>query len=260
MSLFKKSPSMFYSIFLNNEVCKIYFRELSFQKTVVREAEEKISLKNTTDLSEKISLFLRQTDNKKGFVSVLLTSSNQGLLDDDVNLDDDIVIQEIDDDVIAYCAKTDIEKTQEVVGVNVNEFMNAFKMLYFLYKNQDFKGTSMFVLKFDDNAAVIVANKDKIFFSKMLDFSAQLDELVKAKSVDFAVDDTDEILCQIFKQNIIKIYQDSDEFIENIYIYDEDSLSAEVGYYIFTRIFIKTSVVPINMIDLINKINIKENS
>ena len=71
--------------------------------------------------------------------------------------------------------------------------------------------------------------------------------------------DDDELLYAVIREIIDEYYADDEaDFIDSIYIYGDD-VSSQSGYLIFTKLFINTKIVPINLIDFLNKIAIKEN-
>mgnify|MGYP001662930123 FL=1 len=71
--------------------------------------------------------------------------------------------------------------------------------------------------------------------------------------------DSDREFLQILKDEIDKFYKTNDsDFIENIAIYSDDELNHELGYVIFTQIFIKTEIHFVNICEYTNKISIKE--
>ena len=67
-----------------------------------------------------------------------------------------------------------------------------------------------------------------------------------------------QVLCGVFKC-VDKFYKTNDsDFIENIAIYSDDELNHELGYVVFTQIFIKTEIHFVNICEYTNKISIKE--
>ncbi|PSM52303.1 hypothetical protein CBLAS_0302 [Campylobacter blaseri] len=257
MRLFGNSPKMFYSVCVDNNVFEIFFREFDKKNTLKQEFNEKDILVNKEHV-EKINFFLKSTGSKKSFLSFMHTSLNQGLVDDAIYNDKDFIMQEIDKDVISYSLKSEIEDIKNLYNVEYIEYINPFKVLYFLMKNENFKGTSLFILKFSQSAAVMVANSEKVIFSKMINFIDEGFDAFKKDPDSFSLEDDDEIFVSILQNFLNKFYETNSSFVDEIFVYDTCSSNRELGYYIFTKLFIKTNVFPLDIVEYINKINIKE--
>ena len=103
-------------------------------------------------------------------------------------------------------------------------------------------------MKFNTEIAVILADEKNVKLAKILQ--------IKNDTGDC---DEDELLYSVIREIIDEYYADDEaDFIDSIYIYGDDVIS-QSGYLIFTKLFINTKIVPINLIDFLNKIAIKEN-
>ncbi|MSN95642.1 hypothetical protein F1B92_00250 [Campylobacter sp. FMV-PI01] len=249
MNFLKKTPKVFCSVLLDGKRCKIFIRKMGSKKSVVSEEFDEFLLEEDENLQK-----LGKIAKDQSYISIMHTSANQGIefKKDSINTDE-YAFEEVDKKVFCYMDKTKIDDFAKSNNFVVNEYMSAFKILYFLSKNQNFKGTSLFVLRFNESAAFMIANEDRVFVTKMVEI---YDEILNYLESDSNLSDIDEFFCNILENFIKQFYENSNEFINEIYIYDEKS--SEVGYYIFTKIFIKTQIVPLNIVDFMNKINLKE--
>lgn len=254
MGFLKRNNRLFYTILLDSDICKIQFRELNSKRAVIKDGLESIEIENA---KVGIQNYMATNGNckEKDYICVLQTSYQQGLSDTAV---DGFSVQYIDKDVYSYANSGEIEAIKDNLGFYINEFISPFKVLYFLFKNQEFKGASLFVLKFSSSAAFMVADENVIYFAKMINLTERFIEIIQ-NDPSVAMDDSDELFYRVISGFVSEYYESYETFINSIFIYDIGSLGPETGYYIFTRIFIKTHIVPINLMDFINKINIKEN-
>lgn len=254
MSFLKRNNRLFYTILLDSDICKIYFRLVSPKRTVVKEGLETIEIENA-----KVGIQNYMANNgickNKDYICVLQTSYKQGLTNVMV---DGFYTQYIDENIYSYANLDDIQNLKDNLGFKIDEFISPFKVLYFLMKNQEFKGASLFVLKFSSSAAFMVADESTIYFAKMINLADRFIDIIQ-NDPSVAMDDSDELFYRVISEFVKEYYSEHETFINSIFIYDIGSLGPETGYYIFTRIFIKTHIVPINLMDFINKINIKEN-
>lgn len=254
MGFLKRNNRLFYTILLDSDICKIYFRELDSRKAVIREGLETIAIEEA-GLGVQTYISKNGICGSKDYLSVLQTSYQQGLTDSIV---DGFNVQYIDKNIYSYASISDINAIKESLKIHINEFISPFKVLYFLFKNQEFKGVSLFILKFSSSAVFMVADENMIYIAKMINLAESFIEIIDAdSSIDMS--DSDELFYRVIRDFVNSFYDEHDTFINNIFIYDIGSLGPETGYYIFTRMFIKTNIVPINLMDFINKINIKEN-
>lgn len=251
MAFLKKNPRKFYTIFLDNNVCKIYFRELNSRRAVLEEGSKNIYIKNREYLDE-INEFIKDKENS--YICLLQTSLQQGLVGElGVDVSENI-IQNIDKDVISYANLKDIEYIKGYLKFKIDEFISPFKILYFLYKNVEITSTSLLMLKFGSSMAVMVVNKNGILDATMID----LKEIYILFYNEGHILDNEELFFEALKQYIANFYKDNNDFIDKIYVYSNEGLGVEMGYYIFTKIFIRTEVPMLNLMDFVNKINIKE--
>ena len=74
-----------------------------------------------------------------------------------------------------------------------------------------------------------------------------------------AMNDADELFYELLNFQIETFYKtENSEFLTNVFIYSDGTLSNEIGYVIFTRIYIKTNLKNLNFADYINKIAMLE--
>ncbi|NLY04125.1 MAG: hypothetical protein GXZ15_04720 [Campylobacter sp.] len=254
MNFLRRNNRHFYTILLDNDLCKVYFRELNSQKSVVSEG---IKTFKVDGKYSQIGEYIEQNASygEKDYVCVFQTSHTQGLTDVMI---DGFYVQYIDENIYSYANLSDIRQIEESAGVHINEFISPFKVLYFLHKNQNFEGVGLFVLKFSSLAVLMVADHGKIYSAKTVDLTKEFMNLIN-NDESIVLDDWDELFYRVIRDFIFDFYTQNESFINGIYIYDTGGLSPEIGYYIFTKIFIKTNIVPLNLMDFINKINIKEN-
>ena len=252
MSFLKKNIKKFYTILIDNNSCKIYFRNISPRRKVLEEETKNIYIKNK-NFPDEIKKFIKDEENSH--ICVLQTSKEQGLASQDCLDMSKYLLQSIDTDVISYANLKDINEIRNSFDFKVDEFISPFKVLYFLYKNSALTNTSLYVVKFNETMAIMVANKNRVIDTKMVDLS----ELYVKFYNDDLVLNSEELFLEVLKRYVDEFYKNHDEFIDKIYIYSSDDLGVEMGYYIFTKIFIRTEVSTLNLMDFINKINIKEN-
>ena len=255
MAFLKRNLRNFYTVFFDDGSCKIKFRELNSQKVILKEYFNTIRPKNGS-LFESVNETLKDTKkDKKSYVSVIDGSIKHSFLMENNNDLDSFVTQKIDKNILAILDEDRLEIYKENLDLKDFEYISPFKVLYFLYKNSELDGTNLFVIKFHQTLAIMVANKDKVINAKMMSLEEAFEKtLLKGLDVDI---NSDEIFCGAIEDYLKQFYDSHDEFIEKIMIYG--SVGPEIGYYIFTKIFIKTEVGLENIIDFANKINIKEN-
>ena len=248
MGLFSPVKS-FLSVVLKDNICKFYYRKLSGKK-VVDEKVEKVDLKTS---EEEVSVSLAKFSDlgeKKLTTSILIDSKEQKAILGEIEIKENFAYQEIDKGFTIELPQEIIEKTDEKFGIKFDSHTSLFKVLYFLMKNQQFAETAMFALKFDDKIAFIVGNQEKVSYANIVSLKDQFE-------VDLG--DEDEMFFEILKGEIDKFYTEHEsDFINSIFIYNDGSLGNEIGYVIFSRIFVKTSLTFVDFADFINKISIKE--
>ena len=253
MGLFSKNKKIFYTILLDREICKFFFREIDNKRRVVSELFEFSHYNDLEALDGKFAAFITKAQNKQGICSILDTGIKHkfiATMDDFEGEKDDFIFENIGKNFIIYYKKSDIGWLISKFGVKFDEHILPLKMLYFLLKNQEYSGaTNAFVLKFKKSAAVIICEKDNVKMAEVLDY--------RDLGGDF---DDDDIFYEILKLCIDKYYaSENADFIDTVYIYGDDDIGNELGYLIFTKLYITTKVIPINFIDFINKMAIKSN-
>ena len=166
MSILKKNDKKFYTLFIDGNSCKICFRNLSPKRVVLEEKNKEIEIKDDTCIDE-INDFIQ----KDGYVCVLQSSLNQGLSKGEIIDDGLSLVNKIDGDIISFLDLGVVNGLRESFGFKIDEFISPFKVLYYLYKNSNLTTTSLFVLKFYDSLAVMVANEKSVLDGKMLDLN-----------------------------------------------------------------------------------------
>ncbi|MBQ7271035.1 MAG: hypothetical protein IJR18_05055 [Campylobacter sp.] len=248
MGLFSPVKS-FLSVVLKDNICKFYYRKLSGKK-VVDEKVEKIDLKTSEEETSAILAKFANLGEKRLTTSFLIDSKEQKAILGEVEIKENFVYQEIDKGFTVELPQEIIEKTDEKFGIKFDSHTSLFKVLYFLMKNQHFGETAMFMLKFSDKIAFIVGNQEKVAYANIVSMKDHFE-------VDLG--DEDEMFYEVLKGEIDKFYTEHEsDFINSIFIYNDGSLGNEIGYVIFSRIFVKTSLTFVDFVDFINKISIKE--
>ena len=252
MGIFSKAIRSFYSVILDGDECKFFFREIDAKRRVKNELLEYEQDVQNEYLDGKLATFMTKTENKSGHLSILDTNLDHNFI---TNLDefdgytDEYEFENVASNFVIYYKKADANKIDECFKITFNAHITPLKTLYFLYKNQECaKSSNLFVLKFNTQIAVILADEKNVKLAKNLQIKNDND-----------VCDEDELLHSVIREIIDEYYADDEaDFIDSIYIYGDD-VSSQSGYLIFTKLFINTKIVPINLIDFLNKIAIKEN-
>lgn len=248
MGLFSPVKS-FLSVVLKDNICKFYYRKLSGKK-VVDEKVEKIDLKTSEEEASVILAKFANLGEKRLTTSFLIDSKEQKAILGEVEIRENFAYQEVDKGFTVELPQEIIEKMDEKFGIKFDSHTSLFKVLYFLMKNQHFGETAMFALKFSDKIAFIVGNQENVAYANIVSMKDYFE-------VDLG--DEDEMFYEILKGEIDKFYTEHEsDFINSIFIYNDGSLGNEIGYVIFSRIFVKTSLTFVDFVDFINKISIKE--
>ena len=252
MGIFSKANRSFYSVILDGDECKFFFREIDNKRRVKNELLEYEQDVQNEYLDGKLATFMTKTENKSGHLSILDTNLEHHFITSLDNFDGDANEYEFENvasNFVIYYKKSDVIKIDECFGITFDMHITPLKTLYFLYKNQECaKSSNLFVLKFNTKIAVILADEKNVKLAKNLQ--------IKNDAGDC---DDDELLYAVIREIIDEYYDDDEaDFIDSIYIYGDD-VSSQSGYLIFTKLFINTKIVPINLIDFLNKIAIKEN-
>ena len=250
MALFAPTKS-FLSVVLKGNIGNFYYRKFKSKK-IIDEKTDKIDLSQSED--EPAVCLSKFTDlkEKRLKTGIFIDDISQRVILGEVVLRENFVYQEVDKGFTVELPKEIIEQVDEKFGIKFDAHISLFKVLYFLMKNQHCAETAMYALKFDDKIAFIVGNQERVNFA----------DIISLKDL-FEIDlgDDDEMFFEILKVEIDKFYTEhATDFINNIFIYNDGSLGNELGYVIFSRIFVKTNLVPTDFVDFINKILIKESS
>lgn len=249
--IFFGSSKSFLSVVLSQNLCEFYYLKINSNKQIVSEKFDKFSLNSDENFKEILSNF---TDLKEKNLNtaILVNDDNETpIIGENSEKMEHFFYQEIDKNFTSKFKRESYAQIENDLGLNFHAHTGIFKTLYFLYKNQKTMLTSMFVLKFDNKVAVLFADRYNVFYAN----------LVKCSDNRFALEngEADEAFYDLLKDEIANFYKSQNsDFIDNIYIYNDGSLSNEIGYVIFTRIFVKTSIVPVELAKYIAKIALKE--
>lgn len=259
---FNKLFKTFYSVVLDNRSCKFYFREVASNKNILSENSQTIIYENNDKIANSFAKFMENTS-KEPITSTIICSTNQGAIFPTQNLieeDDNFIYEIINEKFKVYYSKQESIEINTKFNTNFDQFMSAFKVLYFLFKNQNFSGKALFVLKFEETAAFMVADESGVCYTRIVDIADALTLIAQNPDSDeVEMDDMGEIFYAILQSEIKRFYESANsDFIEQIFIYDNDTLGAEIGYLIYTRLHIKTELIPVDLAEYINKISIKE--
>ncbi|MDA3050471.1 MULTISPECIES: hypothetical protein [unclassified Campylobacter] len=249
MGLFKAKS--FLSVAQNDSECEFVFRKLGFSKKIVDEKTLKFSVDSATDFAAQMAEF-RQGIAKSLHANILIDDPAQRVIfSSEPKRTDECFYQSVDSDFTVEFPRSATTGSDEKFGASFNSYESLFKVLYFLYKNQhEIDSVAMFVLKFNDRVAFLVANKKRALYADMI----LIDDEMKGM-----MSDSDELFYEILNFQIDNFYQSKNsEFLTNVFIYSDGTLSNEIGYVIFTRIHIKTNLINLNFADFINKIAMVE--
>ena len=248
MALFAPVKS-FLSVVVRDNIGKFYYRKFKSKK-VIDEKVDKIDLSQSEEEPAVCLAKFTDLSEKRLTTSILIDDKSQRAILGEVVIREKFAYQDVDKDFTVELAQEVIEKIDEKFGVKFDAHISLFKVLYFLMKNQHFGETAMYALKFSDKIAFIVGNQEKVSYANIVSLKDQFE-------VDLG--DEDEMFFEILKGEIDKFYTEHEsDFINSIFIYNDGSLGNEIGYVIFSRIFVKTSLTFVDFADFINKISIKE--
>ncbi|MBP5778593.1 MAG: hypothetical protein J6W17_01330 [Campylobacter sp.] len=245
MAIFSSAKS-FLSVVLRDNSCKFHYRKLNGKKITDEKTDEFIFTEDS-ELAATLTKFI-DLNEKRLTSTVLIDDKTQNVVFEMVN-EDGIICQEVDKDFFVCFSQNLVDRANELFGIKFDSCISLFRVLYILITNQHFAETAMYALKFSDKIAFLVADKDKVSYAN----------IVSTKDSFIDDSDPDEMFFEILKDEIDKFYADhKSDFINNIFIYSDGSLGNEIGYVIFSRIFVKTNLIYVDFADFINKIAIKE--
>ena len=249
MALFKAKS--FLGVAKSVDACEFFYRKLGFGKRILDEKSDRFPIAQENDLATSLAGFADLSD--KNLIScVLIDDENQRVhFNDDYMIKENSIYQKVDDSFIVEFPRASAQAADETFGIEFSSHASLFKILYFLLKNQsDFENMAMFALKFNNRACFVVANQERVLYADIM----RIDEEMQA-----AMSDTDELFYELLNFQIETFYKsENSEFLTNVFIYSDGTLSNEIGYVIFTRIFIKTNLINLNFADYINKIAMLE--
>lgn len=249
MALFKAKS--FLGVAKSADACEFFYRKLGFGKRILDEKSDRFPIAQENDLATSLAGFADLSD--KNLIScVLIDDENQRVhFNEDYMIKENSIYQKVDDSFIVEFPRASAQAADETFGIEFSSHASLFKILYFLLKNQsDFENMAMFALKFNNRACFVVANQERVLYADIM----RIDEEMQA-----AMSDTDELFYELLNFQIETFYKsENSEFLTNVFIYSDGTLSNEIGYVIFTRIFIKTNLINLNLADYINKIAMLE--
>lgn len=249
MALFKAKS--FLGVAKSADACEFFYRKLGFGKRILDEKSDRFPIAQENDLATSLAGFADLSD--KNLIScVLIDDENQRVyFNEDYMIKENSIYQKVDDSFIVEFPRASAQAADETFGIEFSSHASLFKILYFLLKNQsDFENMAMFALKFNNRACFVVANQERVLYADIM----RIDEEMQA-----AMSDTDELFYELLNFQIETFYKsENSEFLTNVFIYSDGTLSNEIGYVIFTRIYIKTNLKNLNFADYINKIAMLE--
>ena len=249
MALFKAKS--FLSVAKSAGACEFFYRKLGFGRRIVDERSDRFPISPENDLATSLAGFADLGE--KNLIScVLIDDERQRVhFSEDYAPKDSCIYQKVDDSFIVEFPRSSAQAADEAFGTSFGSHTSLFKILYFLLKNQsDFENMAMFALKFNNRACFAVANQERVLYADMV----RIDEEMQA-----AMNDADELFYELLNFQIETFYKtENSEFLTNVFIYSDGTLSNEIGYVIFTRIYIKTNLKNLNFADYINKIAMLE--
>ena len=249
MALFKAKS--FLGVAKSADACEFFYRKLGFGKRILDEKSDRFPIAQENDLATSLAGFADLSD--KNLIScVLIDDENQRVhFNEDYMIKENSIYQKVDDSFIVEFPRSSAQAADEAFGTSFGSHTSLFKILYFLLKNQsDFENMAMFALKFNNRACFVVANQERVLYADIM----RIDEEMQA-----AMNDADELFYELLNFQIETFYKtENSEFLTNVFIYSDGTLSNEIGYVIFTRIYIKTNLKNLNFADYINKIAMLE--
>lgn len=249
MALFKAKS--FLGVAKSADACEFFYRKLGFGKRILDEKSDRFPIAQENDLATSLAGFADLSD--KNLIScVLIDDENQRVhFNEDYMIKENSIYQKVDDSFIVEFPRASAQAADETFGIEFSSHASLFKILYFLLKNQsDFENMAMFALKFNNRACFVVANQERVLYADIM----RIDEEMQA-----AMNDADELFYELLNFQIETFYKsENSEFLTNVFIYSDGTLSNEIGYVIFMRIFIKTNLINLNFADYINKIAMLE--
>ena len=249
MALFKAKS--FLSVAKSAGACEFFYRKLGFGRRIVDERSDLFPISPENDLASSLAGFADLGE--KNLIScVLIDDERQRVhFSEDYAPKDSCIYQKVDDSFIVEFPRSSAQAADEAFSTSFGSHTSLFKILYFLLKNQsDFENMAMFALKFNNRACFVVANQERVLYADMM----RIDEDMQA-----AMNDADELFYELLNFQIETFYKtENSEFLTNVFIYSDGTLSNEIGYVIFTRIYIKTNLKNLNFADYINKIAMLE--
>ena len=249
MALFKAKS--FLGVAKSADACEFFYRKLGFGKRILDEKSDRFPIAQENDLATSLAGFAYLSD--KNLIScVLIDDENQRVhFNEDYMIKENSIYQKVDDSFIVEFPRASAQAADETFGIEFSSHASLFKILYFLLKNQsDFENMAMFALKFNNRACFVVANQERVLYADIM----RIDEEMQA-----AMNDADELFYELLNFQIETFYKtENSEFLTNVFIYSDGTLSNEIGYVIFTRIYIKTNLKNLNFADYINKIAMLE--
>ena len=262
MGFFRVKKSLFCSVILEADYYKICLREMGSKNRVLSEILKTQAIDDPRNIATVLDELLKEYEDKKIFLCVLMGEATQGVVKGSEVSDEECKIVTVNSDFLVYNRKDEVESIDSLFEpYKIDEHLNALKLLYFFYKNEKFQQNALFILRLEHSIAVMFADENEVFDAYMVDFVQERLNAIVTNPNDLALDDEDEVFYQTIKKQIENFYKkEGSKFVQNIFIYDADARNdANMSYYIFKNLLIKTQVAPIKVVDFMNRVNIKEN-
>ncbi|MCI6989570.1 MAG: hypothetical protein MR902_08485 [Campylobacter sp.] len=259
MALFGSKKNVFCTLLLRGSSCKVIVRQIASKNRVTKSVKTTINFASKDELNERLGEIMSKFNAKKRYICALMSSPNQHL-SEELSTQKDYIVEAVSDEYAVCVPKSEAAWIRGVISLNIDECMSALKLMYFLIKNQEFKGTCMFVIKFKDSVCVAYANDSSVLSVSMYDYEKECIKIATKASNSASFSDSEEFFYELVKDKLSIFYsgQNSD-FIDKIFIYDASGVDKNMSYYFFKNLLIQTELVPIDILDFANKINIKEN-
>ena len=245
MAIFSSS---FLSVVSRQNECELNYKKLNLTGKISDEKSMKIYKDNQDDLAEKIAKFTNLND-KHLYISTLC-NDDAIFLNTEFERKNTLIYQDITPNFVVGCQTQTISDFEKKVNLTFNQPFTLLNVLYHLSKEQNIAGINAYFIKFDNHIATLICDESRVYYAN----STDMESIFNSESSD-----NDEIFYEILRNEITIFYgSETGDFINNIFIYNDDSLSQSISYIIYTRILVKTTLLSVNLANFINKLAIKE--
>ena len=245
MALFSSS---FLAVVGRQNECELNYKKTNLTGKISNEKDMRIYKDTQDDLAEKIAKFTNLND-KNLLISTLL-ADDAVFLNSEFERKNNLTYQDIAQNFTVGCQTQDIIELEKKLNLHFNSVFTLLKVLYHLSKEHGIAGVCAHIMKFDNHIAILICDENNVYYAN----STNMENIF-----DSNLSDNDEIFYEILRNEINIFYNsENSDFINNIFIYNDDSLSQSISYIIYTRILVKTTLLSVNLADFINKLAIKE--